>query len=317
MRRRTAFIPMPQPLARGGVIGAHTVQKNGGQLNQIARAGEVYGVYRSYLDYVKGRSPFTLTKIASASTHNCFCRKHDAIFEPIENSEICFNAQQIFLFSYRALYRGFYVARQQVKLIPLQRELDRGKDLDTQKKRQAKVDENKRDKDGQFAMLKSVKDSFDSMLLDQRFDGIASEIFESDRVPEILGSNVLLPNFDFKGNKIPQEVITCSIVALSGRGAVVFSWDGRVKSRFADSLSTLPAAEIPHAIVRVVFSYLENTFLSPDWWDAVPAKDQELLEERFVDGMGNKLGPEALKDDELRVVNWGVSARSTPRSSEP
>ena len=59
-------------------------------------------------------------------------------------------------------------------------------------------------------------------------------------------------------------------------GAAIFSWPAdHIKSR--DVLRTLhgvPDAALPHAIVRFMFEFFENTYFSPAWWDGLESSVQ-------------------------------------------
>ncbi len=290
------------------IINGHTLQ-NHGQLNQIAIDGHVYGVYRRYMDYVKKKPPFQLIGLDKASTFRFFCSEHDnATFRPIETQPIEFTPEQCFLLGYRALCRDVYLAARVLEEIPLYRERDRGKPLAEQQRIQANVTAEAENRKLRLKVVQDAKVHYDAVLQKKTFGDIRFSRFEIEPRPDILVSSALLPIYDFAGTLIPQLPLTASLIALPGSGgALVFAWHkqhGETSNAFVDSLLSLPATDLPHAITRLAFS-LENTFISPVWWESLPGATRLALENRFVAAMAQD-DVSALKDDGLRAVNWTV-----------
>ncbi len=301
-------------------INAHTVQ-NRGQLDRISENGHVMGVDRSsYLNYSKGRSPFVPIGVNEASTYRCFCNKHDCeTFRPIEDATagFQFTPEQCFLLGYRAVCRGVYLTRQQLKTVPLFRELDRGKPIEQQQSVQARATDQAERVQAQLDVFERTKQLYDAVLRggnyrDVRFSGI--ELLENS---SILGSNVLLPPCGFTGAQLQSlaigsqiDVLTFSLIATpGGAGAAVFVWhkehDNACRA-FVHSLRTLPESEVPHAITRLVFSFCENSYFSLAWWNGLPSTTKEALQQRFLNGM-RAHDNQSLVDDGIRAVNWRVT----------
>ena len=128
---------------------------------------------------------------------------------------------------------------------------------------------------------------------------------------------MLLPPCDFAGGQLQSleigsqiDVLTFSLIATpDNTGAALFVWhkqhDNACRA-FVDSLRTLPGSEIPHAITRLVFSFCENSYFSPPWWNGLPGPTREALQERFLNGMRGH-NNRSLVEDGVRAVNWGVT----------
>jgi hypothetical protein len=299
-------------------INSHTVQ-NHGQLDRISENGHVVGVDRSsYLNYSKGCLPFVRIGVNDASTHRCFCEKHDnETFKPIEKSGFQFTSEQCFLLGYRAVCRGVYLIRQQLKTVSLLRELDRGKPLVQQHRIQESASDLEKKLQATQEVFERTKRIYDDVLRARNFGEVAIFAIELGRVPDILGSNVFLPPCDFTGTQLQSlaidskiDVLTFSLIATPGNGGTaVFGWhrqhDNACRA-FVDSLRKLPESEVPHAITRLVFSFCENSYLSPAWWNGLPAATREALQQRFLDGTRGH-DNHTLIDDGVRAVNWMVS----------
>ena len=299
-------------------IKAHTVQ-NHGQLDRISENGLVIGVDRSsYLNYSKGRPPFAPIGVNEASTYRCFCGDHDReAFKPIETQDFQLTQEQCFLIGYRAVCRGVYLARQQLKTVPLFRELDRGKPVVQQHQIQSAVSDSEERLQAQKEVFERAKRLYDDVLRARNFGEVGFFAIELGKVPDILGSNVLLPPCNFTGAQLqslgigsPIDVLTFSLIATPGdAGAAVFAWHkqhDKACRAFADSLRNLPAGEIPHAITRLVFSFCENSYFSPRWWKGLAAETREKLQQRFLNGM-KAHDNRSLVDDGIRPVNWRVT----------
>jgi hypothetical protein len=303
------------PCQCGPIINAHTVQ-NHGQLDRISENGHVVGVDRnSFLNYSKGRPPFKEDiGVNEASTYRCFCAHHDETFKPIETAAIQFTPEQCSLFGYRAVCRGVYLTRQQLKTIPLLRELD---PLVQQRLIQKAASAHEVGLQAKKEVFERTKKLYDDVLRARNFGEVGFFAIEIDRVPDILGSNVLLPPCDFTGSQLQSlaigsriDVLTFSLIATPGNaGAAVFVWHKEHDTAcrpFVESLRKLPQSEVPHAITRLVFSFCENSYFSRAWWTGLSHKTRTALEQRFLNGM-RAHNNHSLADDGIRAVNWRVT----------
>lgn len=90
----------------------------------------------------------------------------------------------------------------------------------------------------------------------------------------------------FGGNKLQSlaigskiDVLTFSMIATSDNaGVAVFVWheqhDDACRA-FVGSLRGLPEDEVPHAITRLTFSFCENSYFSPAWWNGLSAQTKK------------------------------------------
>ena len=108
------------------------------------------------------------------------------------------------------------------------------------------------------------------------------------------------------------DVIAFSMVPHADRGIALLSWTGTqpASERLANSLLALPEEEIPDALLRFTFEYFENTFVAPEWWEALDAKDRDALAARLNDGADifNVRAANCLLDDGRRIATWKVLA---------
>lgn len=215
------------------------------------------------------------------------------------------------MLGYRALCADVYLSLQTLKEIPTLREFDRGKPLAAQQQLQAQVTDIEASRRRRLAIVEKAKVLYDAVLLEKVFSDIRFSRIEIQPAPELLVSSACLPVYDFAGQWIPQHPLTASLIALPpNRGALVFTWHRRHGERghaFVDSLLRIPAADMPHAITRLAFSYFENRFWSPAWWETLPSATRSALEQRFVSGM-RRDDASSLIDDGLRAVGWTVKA---------
>ena len=110
------------------IIKAHTISKSS-NLKQISENGHVLGFDKSILALNKNNGKFPIKEIGinNASIFNGFCSKHDKeLFSIIENSDMVFTNEQIFILSYRAMCQELYLKYNSSELHKKQLNYDKG-----------------------------------------------------------------------------------------------------------------------------------------------------------------------------------------------
>lgn len=309
----------------GGIIRAHTIQRNGG-LSSIAQKGHVYTpIYSILLDeaFVK----IKLQGINKASTITGFCGLHDKqLFSPIEDSDLQPTREQALLLAYRAICREIYAKRIAIETIPFGRSLDRGKGFSSQTDIQAHY---KWYEAGTIKGLKNLeyhKAQMDNAIINRKFQDVFYYAIQFDRIPDILCSGSFHPTYDFHGNEVQDlesiiktdiqaNHIAFSLLRNSKGGIGLFSWVGDQKAnvRFVQSLHSLSDMQIVHSIFRLTVEYFENIFIAPSWWENLMKIQQKKFISRFEDSIHNMNNhdPNCLVDDGIRLVNWKLIERNT------
>ena len=314
-----------QKLCNGDIVKAHTIQKNGG-LSIIARKGHVYncmsgGGFGKTKD--KNLKP-NLVGIHNASTFTGFCKHHDnEVFAPIEKYPVQFNEEHTFLLSYRALCHELFLKRADNQLVPTRRKIDRGRSIQEQFFIQKAINDHATGVDKAIEDLNNLKELYDACLLRRDYSSVHYYIIQLHKTPEILCNAIHQPEYDFQGNFLQNLAdfshhanwLHFSMLTTNNGGAAVFSWVGEnlICRQFIRSLHTLSDQQLPHAIVRYMFEFFENTFFAPDWWDNLA----ESVQRRLMLRQFTELPPrfefprtdDCLKDDGIRAVNWRVVDR--------
>ncbi len=176
--------------------------------------------------------------------------------------------------------------------------------------------------------LRSLKGRYDEVVFAKCFSELDYYVVKFNSSPEVMCNGAAQSTHDFRGNRIgqlghlnlPANWLTFSLIGTDDGGAAIFSWPAdHMKSR--DVLRTLhgvPDAALPHAIVRFMFEFFENTYFSPAWWDGLESSVQASLKERQLRDMVGPLGEQdfprpddCLSDDGFRTVCWSVVSRLT------
>jgi|HubBroStandDraft_5_1064220.scaffolds.fasta_scaffold264279_1 hypothetical protein len=93
---------------------------------------------------------------------------------------------------------------------------------------------------------------------------------------------------------------------------VTYSLAGDGREGYAVATETSTGKELwkVRVFVCFVFGFCENIFIAPNWWEGLPAKDQEALRLRMQNEASIDLAPSesCLKDDGLRLVDWEISS---------
>jgi len=95
-------------------------------------------------------------------------------------------------------------------------------------------------------------------------------------------------------------------------GAIIFSWlknSAASCHRFIKSIKTMKQVGIPNSIIRFLFEFCENNYVSPVWWDNLISVEKERVLGRFNKAMNPlaKRDRDCLCDDGLSAVSWNIS----------
>lgn len=313
-------------LCQGNIVRAHTVQKRG-MLSRIASSGHVYFPSPSFLDIVKNKGvvEFKLIGIGDASTFTGFCSLHDnQVFAPIEKQPFASTPEQCFLLAYRAICKELFAKRSSKENVRILRMLDIGKPVPYQVATQRMIDFHEVGLDSGLSDLEWHKEKYDGTLLRHSFRDIRFLVISLDKTPDILCSSLLYPEVDFQGNILQDlantgrrlHLLTYSLIATDTGGALVFAWSPDSDDscqRLLASLLAMPDKDVPHAIVRFLFEFCENMFVSPVWWEGLGHESRNSLQKRLTNGASpfSPRSHKCLLDDGLRVVSWQVQSKLT------
>jgi len=284
-------------LCSGSIIQAHTISKSG-SLKSISESGHVMGTKPSLAQLIKNKGKLTLSKVGinQASTFTGFCSYHDKeLFSPLEDSPITLSEEQLFLLAYRSLSRELYAKQETTKTAELLRQADRGRNIADQISIQMNANAYGFGIDLALKELNSIKANMDDMLKNKNFLNVNHCVIELASPPKILVSASTQPEFDFNGNRLQDfgnvnqmmSHIIFNCISYDEGGCFVFSWlddSDKVCSSFIDSLINLGEQDISNALVRFCYSFAENTWASPEWWESLNPNQTDSVSERLQHG---------------------------------
>lgn len=308
------------------IIKSHTVSKSS-NLKQIAQDGHVYEFRKDFITWHTNKNDMVKPiGIANASTFFGFCSIHDKeLFAPFEDKEFNFDYEQIFLLSYRALAREFYIKKSVLKLYSTKviKEYDKGIKNPIEKKLfLEKANAFVKGTELGIRDLTKIKTKFDNDMYTKNFLDIKYYAIVINKIPEIMCSGAWIPEYDFQNNKLidledSSKIFTGlyinTLSYLSNKGIIIFSWNEKEiiqeNNDFIISLDNILDKDKPKAIIKWLFSNNENIYFSPIWWDNLNAKNQQLLKNRFSDvyDMNYKLSD--YKDFDF--VDWDIQEIKT------
>lgn len=293
------------------IINAHTISKSG-SLKEISENGHVMGTNSSLSKLIKSDGKFAIEKVGinKASTFTGFCSVHDKkVFSPLEDEAITLNDKQLFLLAYRGFCRELFHKEQNKSTASLMKEADRGQEAEIQYFLQNRANLFGKGVDLALRDLGDLKSQMDSMLVHSNYSKIRHCIFELSETPKILVSAMITPEMDFNGNQLQKlgfqdeiyNYIFFNCISYDGRGCFVFSWlseNDQYCSKLIDSLLKYNNEEISNALVRFCYSFSDNTWASPSWWDSLSEPAQKSICERLMQGTPMAPHPiDCLKDD--------------------
>lgn len=300
------------------IVNAHTVPKKE-SLKSIARDNHVYGLNLDLENMIKhaGRVEPELVGINKASIFTGFCSIHDdSIFAPIEKHSFNESQEHCFLLAYRALTMELFKKIGVLSASSIRRQTDRGKCEYAQRQIQSF---NKSFDTGLSLGLKDMehyKRLYDNILLSKNFKDIRAYVLTFDRSPPVMCSSAHFLEYDFKGNKL-QDVDNNNTIAhqiaytsfySGGHGFIVFSWlseSDAVCRQLIDSLKELSPDRVTDALIGFFFTYTENLYIQPEWWENLANDKRKLLIDWLAESMDVFL-PRTLKylTDGTKFDNW-------------
>ena len=297
------------------IIKAHTISKSN-NLKPISKDGHVYEFKKDYVSWKHNNKHIEINKIGinEASTFFGFCSFHDTkLFMSFENNQFYFEDEQIFLISYRAIVRELYIKKLTLKFYveKLTKEYSKRVELDEKSKALIKGTELG------LNDISSIKEIYDSKIQSRRFSNIKYYAIIIDSIPEVMASSAWTPEFDFNDNllcnlmdesRVFHGICINTFAYNDNHGVILFSWDEdeeiNENYQFIKSLHNISNINKPKAILKLLFTNIENIYFAPQWWDNLSAKAQDKLKYRFNDAWNTS---SKFSDyEEFYFVNWNI-----------
>jgi SEC-C motif len=303
------------------LVRSHSISKSA--LSAIAEDGHVFEFHGDYDVFLRlhGDVEPRPVGIRSASTFPAFCVNHDcSTFSPIEQGRYRPCEEHAILASYRAVCRELFWAEAGTKLSILD-DLDRLLPSEAQGPFRRLAEAKAEDTERTLAGIRLIKAAYDAALLAQDYSQVKFYAIAFASPPDVMMTSLFAPFVDFRGKVIREgdirgttdDHMILSLFASGSVGWFQLAWLGESRAglEFTRSLAAFTDEEMPHAIIRLVFSGFENIFFRPGWWAGLSDSDRVYLHRRFWRPR-NPFQPKPrgyLSDDGRRLVDWRVENR--------
>lgn len=282
----------------GEPIRSHTIQRRGG-LSAISEVGHVISIKKGFEDNFQNDGEIVpkILGLRSASTFSGFCSFHDTdMFRPIETGKVNLDNEAAFLMAFRALSYEFLTKESSIRVIDVQRELDRGKTFEEQCYLQKFLHYYAEGAKLALQDLRKWKNQFNRAFLEHQFDAYAFCAIEFSEILPVVGCGGFYPVIDFDGKTLqklahgnsPLENILFNLTVLNDRTVAVLSWNRNYEAasrQFAKSFLSIPDAEKANAMIRLVFEHLENVYILPSWWRDRSDEEKKAIIRRSMSGL--------------------------------
>jgi len=254
------------------IINAHSIQKNGPLKFISDKSNHVYSIDIENKNIIK-------TGWQKASTFTGFCSKHDKeMFSPIEDFVFDNSELHCFLTGYRAYTLEYFTLVSILKSLPVAKEiLDRGTIESKQFVIQQAINLSNKGFIHGMNDLKQVIDFYQNAYKENNYEKFSSLIIHFMGNLSIAISGAFSPAYSITGKKIQDitpntetiEKISISTLVTNSGFALVFSYPSKFTScnEFIDSIYQTEKGNLPSKIVEFMFSYIENTYFSKEWFD--------------------------------------------------
>jgi len=282
-------------------INSHTVSRASNLLKISSKNNNLYSIKNpifginnnDFLDFKCG--------VNTASVYPLFCKKHDSdLFEPFENKNILKITQKhSFLLHYRILNKALYLKEildeAYTKAIQELKENEQFIKIEDLQNYKNFIDELTKIANIigiEPKMLIHQKENLDKLLMKSNYKNQNYYAIIIDKIPEIQCATTWIPALDFDNNELFDldnynshvPSISIDILAFEEKGIILFSWncaneythsDSNIK--FIKSLDSILNIEKPMAILHLIFSFSEDIFISPIWFDSLSDNKKEIL----------------------------------------
>lgn len=301
------------------IVNAHTVQKNGA-LSKISTNGHVRFFKPTFQNLTKNKGSLepVLEGVKKASTFFGFCESHDKqIFSPIEDFAFKDCEEHSLLIGYRAVCKEIHAKSEQMRMHV---------EIDNILKDDLRYSDQLRQREPLYrgmqlaeSELNSLKSEMENLIVGNNYQGVNYVSIRSSIFTEYMCSGALIPEISFDGGyiqhlgtpKSSSSYLSVNIFSSDTDGIIVFQWLGDSPSnvRFISGLLKKDVTEIPKYITRFVFESLENTFISPAWWNSLSAQDKKIIKTRVMSFSDHK--ENCLSEGRIASVNWNINTIKT------
>lgn len=297
----------------GKVINSHTIQRRGG-LSEIAEDGHVYSVKEGGNRIFENDGKIIPHKVGcrSASTFAGFCGAHDAkMFAPIEAHAPSQTKENIFLFSFRAVAYEQFFKRSAYAHLDVQRQADYGKPFFEQLLIQEYLHYYKLGLERGMSDIDEWKQKYDNAYYRCDYSNFSGYACTFSATLPVACCGAFHPEVDFSGKQLQIisrgeaefEHVAVSLTPVNGSTLLTFGWFGLPDGptdRFARSFMNLDHSTKSNAAIHLAFEHLENTYISPTWWDQLGTEAKDTLIYRSMTGIG-PAGPDRAEDSLTRL----------------
>lgn len=304
------------------IIKAHTISKSA-NLKVISSDGHVYGFKKNIQGLHDNNFSFHIEKIGinNASIFNGFCAKHDKeLFSIIEDENIVFSNEQIFMLAYRTISNELYLKYASQDSNFKAKKYDKGLPFEASVLYQDfNTNFMKHGFDLAVKDLENTKQHYDGCLKNNDFSKIKYYILLIDKNLEIVNSTGWVPTNDFNNKSLANldnvnelfNSLTISLINYDNKGAVIFSWldIDNLKNDYAvdfiRSFNNIQKEKKSSAILLWLFECAENIYWSINWWDNL--KDENKKELMINSSMNMGIPNLSVYKKLDGLLNWNIT----------
>lgn len=299
------------------IIEAHTISKSKG-LTQIASNGHVLSsligidklIKNDYIRY------FIPLGIKQASVFNGFCRKHDReLFSCFENKKFTGNKEQCTALVYRSISREIYLLEKNIQ--KSYSEIPDNQYINMRYKTiilDAMLESHKKS----LKIIEKIKGTIEKGILTKKYNDLEHIVIETDIASKIALSSCILVDHDFNGESIERDSISykssnflaVNTISEGSDNFIILSYLKKSKliKKFMSSFNNQKANNKTTFLINLFFSYSENIYLSPDWWDTLSVEQQIKLLDlcNFHQNKPEKTSKIVLNDDSIKFDSFTI-----------
>lgn len=285
-RRHCSCPPIWLRDCEGAIVKAHSLSRRA-SLGSVTENGHVYSLVPR-VDRLIFRDDFNgqLISARTASTFTGFCGRHDReIFVDLDTGEFNGGDKQTFLSAYRTLCRELFAKAGQIRLFEDAKDLDSGRDENVQYNIQSALFLGTLGARAAIAELEQIKTRFDDALLRGDFSAFSYRNFYFDVPPALVSAGGYNPTHNILAQEIQDlgnitalsENLFFAVLPSNGGFWASFLWP-REYNLMRDFVHEVERrGPKVGTIYGTALAFVENTFLRPSVWNALPTDDKQIF----------------------------------------
>lgn len=240
------------------------------------------------------------------------------MFSPVENYHFDDSKEHALLLGYRAVCKELYAKEQQKNHhIDLYELLKKEGEFNYSRSHERELQLSAINLS--LKEITKLKERLEDNISKEKTDSINFLSIRTNDITEYMCCGAFIPELTFDSKRLKnlsslKEIechVSLNIFASDQDGVILFQWLGENSDieEFLSSLLSKNEMQIPEFVTNLVFEFLENTFISPLWWNKLSTKQKRIIQKKVMVMGGHN--QDCLITDNVGNIKWKINSITT------